>query len=62
MRYFTDNPLERMMMQIPSAAREDPPPAAPKGHHCHGCNRYVQGCVRPCYRDLRRKAVKQCVL
>ena len=51
-----------MMMQIPSAAREDPPPAAPKGYHCHGCNRYGQGCVRPCYRDVRRKAVKPCAL
>ena len=49
------------MMQIPSAAREDPP-AAPKGYHCHGCNRYGQGCVRPCYRDVRRKAVKPCAL
>lgn len=62
MRYFTDNPLERMMMQIPSAAREDPPPAAHKGHQYHGCNHSGQDCVRPCYRDVRRKAVKPCAL
>ena len=28
MRYFTKNPLERLMMQKPKAAREDSPPAA----------------------------------
>ena len=26
MRYFTNNPLERLMMQKPKAAREDSPP------------------------------------
>ena len=31
MRYFTDNPLERLMMQKPSPGREAKPPAAPKG-------------------------------
>lgn len=30
MRYFTNNPLERLMMQKPKAAREDSPPAAAK--------------------------------
>ena len=38
MRYFTNNPLERLMMQKPKAAREDSPPDAAKapvlmGHH-----------------------------
>ena len=28
MRYFTNNPLERLMMQKPKAAREDSPPDA----------------------------------
>lgn len=32
MRYFTNNPLERLMMQKPKAAREDSPPAAAKEH------------------------------
>lgn len=30
MRYFTNNPLERLMMQKPKAAREDSPPALPR--------------------------------
>ena len=30
MKYFTNNPLERMMMQKPKAAREDSPPALPR--------------------------------
>ena len=37
MRYFTNNPLERLMMQKPKAAREDSPPAAAKEHFCYGC-------------------------
>lgn len=28
MRYFTNNPLERLMMQKPKAVREDSPPDA----------------------------------
>ena len=40
MRYFTNNPLERLMMQKPKAAREDSPPAAAKEHFCYGCKRF----------------------
>ena len=47
MRYFTNNPLERLMMQKPKAAREDSPPAAAKEHFCYGCKRFGQSCVRP---------------
>ena len=54
MRYFTNNPLERLMMQKPKAAREDSPPAAAKEHFCYGCKRFGQSCVRPCYRDVKR--------
>ena len=39
MRYFTNNPLERLMMQKPKAAREDSPPDAAKEHFCYGCKR-----------------------
>ena len=46
MRYFTNNPLERLMMQKPKAAREDSPPAAAKEHFCYGCKRFGQSCVR----------------
>lgn len=52
MRYFTDNPLERMMMQTPGTGREAAPPPAPKGHPCNGCKRYGEGCVLPCYRGV----------
>ena len=48
MRYFTNNPLERLMMQKPKAAREDSPPDAAKEHFCYGCKRFGQSCVRPC--------------
>ena len=50
MKYFTDRPMERVMMQ--------PPPAQPpEGHSCHGCKRYGEGCVLPCYRGVREQPV-----
>lgn len=52
MTYFTDNPLERMMCQAPRASRAKRSVTAPPGHRCHGCPRYGEGCVWPCYRDL----------
>lgn len=54
MRYFTNNPLERLMMQKPKAAREDSPPDAAKEHFCYGCKRFGQSCVRPCYAQFTR--------
>lgn len=52
MTLFTNNPLERMMQQIPKAGREETPRApAPEGHHCFGCGRFGTVCVHPCYRD-----------
>lgn len=51
MRYFTRNPLERMMMQVPRPQREQETRAVPKGHRCHGCGRYGEPCILPCYRD-----------
>lgn len=59
MRYFTNNPLERMMMQTPGPVREATPPPAPKGHPCNGCKRYGQGCVLPCYRGVDVGAVER---
>ena len=51
MRYFTSNPLERLMMQAPPPQRErSPQPDPPKGHPCHGCKRCGERCVLPCYR------------
>ena len=45
MRTFTDSPYERMMMQVPRSPRPVHPPQAPKGHPCHGCKRYGEGCA-----------------
>ena len=60
MRCFTNNPLERMMMQVPKGEeqRAGKPSAAPKGHHCYGCGRYGMLCARPCYRDKVRDALR----
>ncbi len=58
MRYFTNNPLERLMMQTPRPQREREPPTAPEGHRCYGCGRYGEPCTRPCHRD-RQTAKKQ---
>lgn len=52
MKTFTQNPLERFMMQVPRAQREERRPIpAPRGHFCYGCGRFGMTCIRPCYRD-----------
>ena len=56
MKYFTDRPMERVMMQLPHAQR-DQPPQPPEGHSCHGCKRYGESCVLPCYRGVREQPV-----
>ena len=48
MRTFTDSPYERTMMQVPHRPRPSRPAPAPKGHPCHGCKRFGEGCVLPC--------------
>ncbi len=42
---------------FPVSKEKTPRPIAPEGHHCHGCGRYGEVCIRPCYRDtdLREK-------
>lgn len=55
MRYFTDNPLERMMMEVPHPQSGSGPADLPKNHPCRGCKRYGEGCVLPCYRGVTRK-------
>ena len=59
MMYFTNNPLERMMMQTPGPVREATPPPAPKGHPCNGCKRYGEGCALPCYRGVAVQTVER---
>ena len=54
MRYFTDNPLERMMMQIPRFRPEKTPHELSRTHPCYGCKRYGEGCVLPCYRGVKK--------
>ena len=54
MTRFTDSPFERMMTQIPRSRPGKPPPTPPKDHPCHGCKRYGEGCVLPCYRGIER--------
>ncbi len=55
MRYFTNNPLERLMMQTPPSM--DVPRQTgctpPKGHPCCGCKHYGEICVLPCYRGVK---------
>ena len=52
MRTFTSSPYERMMMQIPHGPSPARTASAPKGHPCHGCKRYGEGCALPCYRGI----------
>ena len=53
MRYFTNNILERLMMQTPRSQPErQTPEDLPKEHPCHGCKRCGEGCVLPCYRGV----------
>ena len=53
MRYFTSNPLERLMMQAPPPRQEQrAKPAPPKDHPCHGGKRCGESCVLPCYRGV----------
>ena len=57
MKYFTDRPMERVMMQLPRVQRDRPPPQPSGDHPCHGCKRYGEGCVLPCYRGVREQPV-----
>lgn len=56
MSYFTtgkSRQFEKMMTQKPHFMREDRKPVLPKNHLCFGCKRYGEGCVHPCYREVR---------
>ena len=53
MRYFTSNPLERLMMQAPPPRQaQRAKPAPPKDHPCHGCKRCGESRVLPCSRGV----------
>ncbi len=54
MRYFTDNPLERLMMQVPQSRRERKgKPAPTRDDPCHGCKFCGEVCVLPCCRGVK---------
>jgi len=57
MKYFTDRPMERVMMELPHTQRDRSPPQLPVGHPCCGCKRYGEGCVLPCYRGRTSQPV-----
>ena len=54
MKYFTHDPLERLMMRPPTGrAKPDPAPPVPQSHPCYGCKRRNEsGCTLPCYRGV----------
>ncbi|MFT8889859.1 MAG: hypothetical protein ABF904_13755 [Ethanoligenens sp.] len=58
MRYFTNSPFERLMME-PAEIRPEPP-SLPPGHPCRGCN-YIQNgaCVGICWRKFFAENRKQ---
>lgn len=51
MRYFTDSPFEKLMMEPEEIHPE--PPSLPPGHPCRGCS-YYKGvvCIGYCCRKL----------
>ena len=62
MRYFTNSVYEKMMLQIPRPTCKSRISPAPKGHFCHGCKRYGEACIRPCYRDTQFQTRKEVIL
>lgn len=59
MRYFTNNPLERLMMQVPRTEGEAPPPPSFKGHPCYGRKRHGAGCVQSGYQNVQPSKRKE---
>jgi hypothetical protein len=55
MRYFTDSPYERMMVQRPRQQGDQQLSALPSGYLCIGCERHKNGCSGPCYCELNLK-------
>lgn len=54
MKYFTNSPLERMMMQVPKGSRQEPIPLPPEGHRCYGCSKWGDICMKPCPREMMK--------
>ena len=59
MSYFTTGKsrfYEKLMTGKPHPQREVRKPDLPEDHLCYGCQRYGEGCVHPCHREVRRGA------
>ena len=55
--YFTENPLERVMMEKPNGRTETE--ALPTGHPCRGCNFAPDGiCLGTCWRKFFEKNMR----
>ncbi len=57
MTYFTDNPIERLMVQKPEGRGTIQP--APRGALCAGCRRYGPGCLIACVRETEEKEASE---
>lgn len=42
-----------MMRQVPVSAKPSVPAPPSKPHLCNGCKRYGEGCIHPCYREVK---------
>lgn len=59
MRYFTNGKsrsMESRMSQMPRNLCNSGKEKLSKDHLCYGCQRYGEGCVHPCHREVRRGA------
>ena len=59
MSYFTTGKsrfYEKLMTSKPHPQREVRKTVLPKDHLCYGCQRYGEGCVHTCHREVRRGA------
>lgn len=59
MTKFTSSPYEKQMTRIPNPVPEKQKTDLPRGHHCYGCGRFGEGCIRPCYRDAQQGGTEE---
>ena len=62
MSYFTTGKsrcAEKLMAGKPHPQRQDRERGLPEDHRCYGCQRYGEGCVPPCHREVRRGASRE---
>ena len=54
---FSALPEMARVMASEYPQRDRSPPQPPEGHPCHGCKRYGEGCVLPCYRGVSKQPI-----